>query len=282
MRPDRVVIGCRDPRAEQIMLEIYSPLQRARVPFVTTSVESAELIKYASNGFLAAKISFINEIARLCEALGADVETVAKGMGLDGRIGPKFLHAGPGLRRLLLPQGHARRQPHGARAGLRVPDHRGGARGQPGDPGAHGRQDARRPRRPRGEDRGAAGAVVQARDRRHPRVAGAVRARRPAGRRRHGARLRSGGDGRLPRRLPAGRVLRRRLRGRRRRRRAGHLHRVERVPRPRAGAAARQPAAAADRRPAQHLRAGANGRRRLPLRLGRPAGGPDRRRSPAT
>ncbi len=97
MRPDRVVIGCRDPRAEQIMLEIYAPLRRARVPFVTTSVESAELIKYASNGFLAVKISFINETARLCEALGADVETVAKGMGLDGRIGPKFLHAGPGF-----------------------------------------------------------------------------------------------------------------------------------------------------------------------------------------
>jgi UDPglucose 6-dehydrogenase len=97
MRPDRVVIGCRDPRAEQIMLEIYSPLRRARVPFVITSIESAELIKYASNGFLAAKISFINETARLCEALGADVETVARGMGLDNRIGPKFLHAGPGF-----------------------------------------------------------------------------------------------------------------------------------------------------------------------------------------
>ena len=97
MRPDRVVIGCSEPRAEEIMLEIYSPLRRARVPFVITSVESAELIKYASNGFLAVKISFINETARLCEALGADVETVARGMGLDNRIGPKFLHAGPGF-----------------------------------------------------------------------------------------------------------------------------------------------------------------------------------------
>ena len=97
MRPDRVVVGCRGPRAKEIMLEIYSPLQRAKVPFVITSVESAELIKYASNGFLAVKISFINETARLCEALGADVETVAKGMGLDNRIGPKFLHAGPGF-----------------------------------------------------------------------------------------------------------------------------------------------------------------------------------------
>ncbi len=97
MRPDRVVIGCSESRAEEIMLQIYSPLRRARVPFVITSVESAELIKYASNGFLAVKISFINETARLCEALGADVETVARGMGLDNRIGPKFLHAGPGF-----------------------------------------------------------------------------------------------------------------------------------------------------------------------------------------
>ncbi len=96
MNPDRVVIGSRDPRAIDIMLEIYSPLRVADVPFVVTDVESAELIKYASNGFLATKISFINEIAHLCERLGADVETVARGMGLDDRIGPKFLHPGPG------------------------------------------------------------------------------------------------------------------------------------------------------------------------------------------
>ena len=96
MNPDRVVIGSRDPRAIDIMLEVYSPLRVADVPFVVTDVESAELIKYASNGFLAAKITFINEIAHLCERLGADVETVARGMGLDNRIGPKFLHPGPG------------------------------------------------------------------------------------------------------------------------------------------------------------------------------------------
>ncbi len=92
-----MVIGSRDPRAVEIMLDIYSPLRVADVPFVITSVESAELIKYASNGFLATKISFINETARLCEALGADVEAVARGMGLDERIGPKFLHPGPGF-----------------------------------------------------------------------------------------------------------------------------------------------------------------------------------------
>ena len=97
MYPERVVIGSRDQRAIAIMLDIYSPLRVADVPFVITDVESAELIKYASNGFLATKISFINEIARLSEALGADVETVARGMGLDSRIGAKFLHPGPGF-----------------------------------------------------------------------------------------------------------------------------------------------------------------------------------------
>jgi UDPglucose 6-dehydrogenase len=97
MQPDRVVIGSRDQKAIDVMLEIYSPLRVADVPFVITDVESAELIKYASNGFLATKISFINEIARLCEDVGADVETVARGMGLDSRVGPKFLHPGPGF-----------------------------------------------------------------------------------------------------------------------------------------------------------------------------------------
>ncbi len=97
LRPDRVVIGTQDRRAIDIMLDIYSPLRVADVPFVITSVESAELIKYASNGFLATKISFINEIAALCEAHGADVRVVARGMGLDSRIGPLFLHPGPGF-----------------------------------------------------------------------------------------------------------------------------------------------------------------------------------------
>lgn len=95
--PDRVVIGSVDQRAIDMMLDIYSPLRVADVPFVITNVESAELIKYASNGFLATKISFINEVAHLCERLGADVETVARGMGLDSRIGPQFLHPGPGF-----------------------------------------------------------------------------------------------------------------------------------------------------------------------------------------
>ncbi len=97
MHPDRVVIGSRDPRAIEMMLDVYSPLAAADVPFVTTDIESAELIKYASNGFLATKISFINEVAELCEAIGANVEVVSRGMGLDSRIGPKFLDPGPGF-----------------------------------------------------------------------------------------------------------------------------------------------------------------------------------------
>jgi UDPglucose 6-dehydrogenase len=97
LHPDRIVIGCSDPRAIEIMKEIYSPLSIRETPFVITDVASAELIKYASNGFLAVKISFINEIAHLCELMGADVQAVAKGMGLDSRIGPRFLLPGPGF-----------------------------------------------------------------------------------------------------------------------------------------------------------------------------------------
>ncbi len=97
LRPDRVVIGARTRRAVDVMIDIYAPLKAAGVPFVVANVESAEMIKYASNGFLATKISFINEVAEICEAVGADVEVVARGMGLDHRIGPKFLQPGPGF-----------------------------------------------------------------------------------------------------------------------------------------------------------------------------------------
>jgi len=96
MRPDRVVIGARDAQAVAIMKDIYSPLYLIETPFVITNVESSELIKYASNAFLATKITFINEVAELCDRLGADVHHVSRGMGLDKRIGPKFLHPGPG------------------------------------------------------------------------------------------------------------------------------------------------------------------------------------------
>jgi UDPglucose 6-dehydrogenase len=97
LRPDRIIVGADDPRAIEVLKEIYGPLYLIETPFLITDVASAELIKYASNGFLAVKISFINEIARLCELMGADVHDVAKGMGLDRRIGSKFLHPGPGF-----------------------------------------------------------------------------------------------------------------------------------------------------------------------------------------
>ena len=96
IRPNRVVIGATSEQAIAILKDLYSPLYLIETPFVITNVETAELIKYASNAFLATKISFINEIANICEKVGADVNMVAKGMGLDQRIGSKFLHAGPG------------------------------------------------------------------------------------------------------------------------------------------------------------------------------------------
>lgn len=96
MRPDRVVVGVQRDRAAVVMNEIYRPLYLRDFPVLITDLESAEMIKYAANAFLATKITFINEIAALCERTGADIKLVSKGMGLDGRIGNKFLHAGPG------------------------------------------------------------------------------------------------------------------------------------------------------------------------------------------
>ncbi|EEB83240.1 UDP-glucose dehydrogenase family protein [Roseobacter sp. GAI101] len=96
MRPDRVVVGVESDRAAEVMNDIYRPLYLREFPIMSTDLESAEMIKYAANAFLATKITFINEIAALCERVGADVKMVSKGMGLDGRIGSKFLHAGPG------------------------------------------------------------------------------------------------------------------------------------------------------------------------------------------
>lgn len=97
MRPDRIVVGAESKRAVDIMKELYGPLYLIETPFIITDVPTAEMIKYASNVFLATKISFINEIANVCERVGADVHQVARAMGLDGRISPKFLHPGPGF-----------------------------------------------------------------------------------------------------------------------------------------------------------------------------------------
>ena len=96
MRPDRVVIGTGSPRARDVMRKLYRPLYLIETPIFFTRRETSELIKYAANAFLATKITFINEIADLCDRVGADVHQVARGIGLDGRIGPKFLHPGPG------------------------------------------------------------------------------------------------------------------------------------------------------------------------------------------
>jgi UDPglucose 6-dehydrogenase len=97
MRPDRVVIGADDDRAREVMRQLYRPLYLSETPMLFTDIETAELVKYAANAFLATKITFINEIADLCERVGANVQDVARGIGLDGRIGRKFLHAGPGF-----------------------------------------------------------------------------------------------------------------------------------------------------------------------------------------
>ena len=97
MNPDRVIIGCENSKSDKIMRDLYHPLHLLKIPFISTDIRSAEIIKYASNSFLATKISFINQVADLCESAGGNVEDVAKAMGLDKRIGSKFLHAGPGF-----------------------------------------------------------------------------------------------------------------------------------------------------------------------------------------
>ncbi|MFP4662300.1 MAG: UDP-glucose dehydrogenase family protein, partial [Halanaerobiales bacterium] len=117
MHPDRVVIGTESEKARDILKEVYRALYLNEVPFVFTNLETAEMIKYASNAFLATKISFINEMSILCEKVGADVQKVAKAMGMDGRISNKFLHAGPGYGGSCFPKD--------TRAITRIADHNG-------------------------------------------------------------------------------------------------------------------------------------------------------------
>ncbi len=105
-RPDRIVVGANDERAREVMAAIYRPLHLNQSPLMFTDRRTSELTKYAANAFLATKITFINEIADLCEAVGANVQEVARGIGLDKRIGSKFLHAGPGYG-LVLSEGYA-------------------------------------------------------------------------------------------------------------------------------------------------------------------------------
>ena len=172
MRPDRVVLGVEDAEAEAILRDLYSPLYLVEVPFVIANVSTAELIKYAANAFLATKISFINEIANLCEAVGADVHTVARAMGLDGRISNKFLHPGPGFGGSCFPEGLELAGLVQSRGRRRAAHRLGGLRRQSGAARRDGRQGGTgRGRRPfRQDDRGPR-AVVQAQHRRRARVA---------------------------------------------------------------------------------------------------------------
>ncbi len=120
MRPNRIVIGASSEQAVAIMKDLYRPLYLIETPFLITDVETAELVKYASNAFLATKISFINEIAQLCEHVGVDVNVVARGMGLDTRIGPKFLHAGAGFGGSCFPKDSLALIQMGAKNGVRL------------------------------------------------------------------------------------------------------------------------------------------------------------------
>ncbi|EGO93514.1 UDP-glucose 6-dehydrogenase, partial [Acidiphilium sp. PM] len=130
MRPDRVVVGAETERAREVLRALYRPLNLIETPILITGLETAELIKYAANAFLAMKVTFINEMADLCEAVGADVHGVARGMGLDRRIGAKFLHPGPGFGGSCFPQGHARPRPHRPGRPRPLPPDRGGGRGE--------------------------------------------------------------------------------------------------------------------------------------------------------
>jgi UDPglucose 6-dehydrogenase len=250
MRPDRVVIGADSDRAREVMRQVYRPLYLSETPMLFTDIETAELVKYAANAFLATKITFINEIADLCERVGADVQDVARGIGLDGRIGRKFLHAGPGFGGSCFPKDCQAlvRTAHEAAADLAIVE-----------------------------------TVVQVNEARKARMADKIIATcggtvagktiavlAPRHGRRGDPRLRPGRNRRSEKPDARTRLLRRRLRRCRRRRCAGAVDRMERVPRPRPRpnwAAARR---AAGHRPAQHLSAGRDGRRRALLCQHRP------------
>ncbi len=190
-RPDRIVVGIEDIRAREVMAALYRPLYLNRDAVMVTDRRTAELIKYAANAFLATKITFINEIADLAEKVGADVQEVARGIGLDNRIGSKFLHAGPGLRRLVLSEGHRRAAQDRAGQCLAASHHRGGGGGKRAAQARDGAQGRGAHRRPARQDRRRARADLQAEHRRHARSAVDPADHRAAGHGRQGSRLRS-------------------------------------------------------------------------------------------
>ena len=126
MKPDRVVIGAEDPRAEELMREVYSPFTRTGAPIMVMDCGSAELSKYAANAMLATRISFMNEIANVCELVGADIDQVRRAVGSDRRIGPSFLFPGHRLRRQLFSEGRSGADSLCRREGIRLPDPAGG------------------------------------------------------------------------------------------------------------------------------------------------------------
>ena len=232
-RPDRVVVGLNDERAREVMAELYRPLYIGETPILFTDRRTSELIKYASNSFLALKISFINEMADLCEKVGADVQQVSRGIGLDKRIGSKFLHAGPGYGGSCFPKDTLALTRTAADAGAptrlvetanRVNDER--------KRGMAGRIIAAMDGDVAGQGRRHPGVDVQAEHRRHARRP--VARYRPglARRRRDGPRLRSPGRGSAAS-AARNHLLGGALRGGRGCRRRGHPHRMGPVPRPR-------------------------------------------------
>ena len=265
--PDRIVVGTEDERARAVLAELYRPLYLNAAPLVYVSRRTAELIKYASNAFLATKITFINEIADLCECVGADVQDVARGMGLDNRIGKKFLHAGPGFGGSCFPKDASAliKTAHDHGAQLRIVETVAAVNEQ------RKRAMARKVVAAvdgsiRGKTIAVLGPHLQAEHRRHARLPGD-----PAdyGAARHGrqcALLRPGRHGAGEAATGRRDVLPERLRSRRGRRRPGDRDRMGAVPRARPRSAQAGHGAADDRRSAQCLSRRRNAAGKLPLR----------------
>ena len=195
LNPDRVVVGDEGDWAGDAVVELYKPLD---APLVRTDIASAEMIKLAANAFLATKISFINEIANVCEETGADVLEVARGMGLDRRIGTHFLKPGIGFGGSCFPKDVSALKQLAGNSGLPLPAADRRDRGQRASEAARDRQAPEAPRLARRQDRDAAGPGVQARHRRHARGVLAGAGGPPAGRRRPRPRLRPDRRGRGP------------------------------------------------------------------------------------